>query len=502
MFISTVPWHAPLRSRCAWCRIVTRLLGACSGFRRGPDSIDRVVGHHAVPLEIGDLRPGRPVPGELNRLRNRRVPRRRAANDRGNALSARTARLEPIGIGVLHLSLTGRHASPILWTNDERDRVVAVQDGGSAEAVGGSDRAIASDAAHKPMRRLRRSGVIGFSSGSVPIYILLCRCHHRQASRPETARRIAERARNAVGTKVITRRLAVSLPLCVAMGQTGRASSGASTGARKVARGRRASGFRPPPQSCCATTRLVDQWMGVLIVRTLFGCALSSCLALSLDLHCWSCRHVEVGRAHHSVMGWWASSSIRVKQAGDQRRSGVRRILAARSAAFRPGWLANDDVWGCRALITCGWGHDTVALTHGVGVGLGFPKQVDTTDSSNDCHLCRGRNQHPLREFPHHLLLIRGSSDPSAGERLEIREIWRSLTLRQYVLDIREDQCFPAVFPPCFLASSRWVVGVIFGRAATRPRSRNLTWVARTQPTRPANHRAVENRALAGVVTG
>ena len=40
------------------------------------------------------------------------------------------------------------------------------QDGGSAEAVGGSDRAIASDAAHKPTRLLRRSGAIGFSSGS------------------------------------------------------------------------------------------------------------------------------------------------------------------------------------------------------------------------------------------------------------------------------------------------------------------------------------------------
>src|SRR6478735_8692442 len=40
------------------------------------------------------------------------------------------------------------------------------QDGGSAEAVGGSDRAIASDAAHKPTRLLRRSGAIGYSSGS------------------------------------------------------------------------------------------------------------------------------------------------------------------------------------------------------------------------------------------------------------------------------------------------------------------------------------------------
>src|SRR6476646_6831998 len=39
-------------------------------------------------------------------------------------------------------------------------------DGASAEAVGGSDTAIASDAAHKPTRLLRRSGTIGFSFGS------------------------------------------------------------------------------------------------------------------------------------------------------------------------------------------------------------------------------------------------------------------------------------------------------------------------------------------------
>src|SRR5271157_4153708 len=37
-------------------------------------------------------------------------------------------------------------------------------DGVSAEAVGGSDRAIVSGAAHKPTRLLRRSGAIGFSS--------------------------------------------------------------------------------------------------------------------------------------------------------------------------------------------------------------------------------------------------------------------------------------------------------------------------------------------------
>src|ERR1700736_3182752 len=40
------------------------------------------------------------------------------------------------------------------------------QDGGSAEAGGGSDRAIATDAAHKPTRLLRRSGAISFSAGS------------------------------------------------------------------------------------------------------------------------------------------------------------------------------------------------------------------------------------------------------------------------------------------------------------------------------------------------
>jgi hypothetical protein len=37
-------------------------------------------------------------------------------------------------------------------------------DGVSAKAVGGSDRAIVSGAAHKPTRLLRRSGAIGFSS--------------------------------------------------------------------------------------------------------------------------------------------------------------------------------------------------------------------------------------------------------------------------------------------------------------------------------------------------
>src|ERR1700757_2743985 len=38
------------------------------------------------------------------------------------------------------------------------------QDGLSAEAVGGSDAAMASDAAHNPTRLLRRCGAIGFSS--------------------------------------------------------------------------------------------------------------------------------------------------------------------------------------------------------------------------------------------------------------------------------------------------------------------------------------------------
>src|SRR6476646_3088819 len=40
------------------------------------------------------------------------------------------------------------------------------QDAGSAKAVGGSDKVIASDAAHRPTRPLRRPGAIGFSSGS------------------------------------------------------------------------------------------------------------------------------------------------------------------------------------------------------------------------------------------------------------------------------------------------------------------------------------------------
>jgi hypothetical protein len=36
------------------------------------------------------------------------------------------------------------------------------QEGGSAKAVGETDRAIASDGAHKPTRQLRRSRFIGF----------------------------------------------------------------------------------------------------------------------------------------------------------------------------------------------------------------------------------------------------------------------------------------------------------------------------------------------------
>ena len=40
------------------------------------------------------------------------------------------------------------------------------QDAASAEAVGGSDRDTASDAAHKPTRLLRRTWAIDFSSGS------------------------------------------------------------------------------------------------------------------------------------------------------------------------------------------------------------------------------------------------------------------------------------------------------------------------------------------------
>src|ERR1700756_4123157 len=43
------------------------------------------------------------------------------------------------------------------------------QDGGSAEAVGGSDRAIASDTAHQPTKGFRRSGSIGFSSAATTL---------------------------------------------------------------------------------------------------------------------------------------------------------------------------------------------------------------------------------------------------------------------------------------------------------------------------------------------
>src|SRR6202022_2648325 len=86
----------------------------------------RGVGHHAVPLEIADLRPGRPVPGELHRLLNRRMARRWAADDRGDRFFARTARAESVGLGVLALRVTDGHAGPGLWTNHERDRVLAV----------------------------------------------------------------------------------------------------------------------------------------------------------------------------------------------------------------------------------------------------------------------------------------------------------------------------------------------------------------------------------------
>src|SRR5438128_1709514 len=55
-------------------------------------------------------------------------------------------------------------------------------DGGSAEATGASDRAIATNAAHKPMRLLGRSRAMVSPLGPYPIYILLCRCHRRQAS--------------------------------------------------------------------------------------------------------------------------------------------------------------------------------------------------------------------------------------------------------------------------------------------------------------------------------
>jgi hypothetical protein len=44
---------------------------------------------------------------------------------------------------------------------------VPFQDGRSADAVGQSDRTIASDAAHKPTKLFKRSGIIGFSSGYI-----------------------------------------------------------------------------------------------------------------------------------------------------------------------------------------------------------------------------------------------------------------------------------------------------------------------------------------------
>src|ERR1700689_2393379 len=101
-------------------------LGRVANIGSGRSPLDSGVVHHAVPLELADLRPGRPVPGELDRLRNRRIAGRRAADDRGDALSACAARAESLGLGVLPFGITGRHAGPLLWTDHERDRVFAV----------------------------------------------------------------------------------------------------------------------------------------------------------------------------------------------------------------------------------------------------------------------------------------------------------------------------------------------------------------------------------------
>jgi len=135
-------------------------LGRVAHVGSGRTPLDRGVGHHAVPLEIADLRPGRAIPGELNRLRNSRVARRRAADDRGDALSARPARAKPIGLGVPHL---GSPAAMLVPDFGPTMNVIAYwpfQDGVSAEAVAGSDRAIVSGAAHKQTRPLRRTGAI------------------------------------------------------------------------------------------------------------------------------------------------------------------------------------------------------------------------------------------------------------------------------------------------------------------------------------------------------
>jgi hypothetical protein len=53
----------------------------------------------------------------------------------------------------------------------------------------------------------------------------------------------------------------------------------------------------------------------------------------------------------------------------------------------------------------------------GGGVGLGFGKEVDTADRSNECHLGSARNQNPLREFPHFLLLVEDAPSLLLGER-------------------------------------------------------------------------------------
>jgi hypothetical protein len=91
----------------------------CSARRRGPDSIDRGVGHQAVRLEIADLRPGLSIPGELNRSRG-------AVGFLGEGplmiVAVHFPFLQPernvYVSGVLHLRAADRHAGPGLWTND------------------------------------------------------------------------------------------------------------------------------------------------------------------------------------------------------------------------------------------------------------------------------------------------------------------------------------------------------------------------------------------------
>ena len=95
---------------------------------------------------------------------------------------------------------------------------------------------------------------------------------------------------------------------------------------------------------------------------------------------------------------------------------GVWRDLTATGPGLRPCWLADDRHPGVRPgdlrrlAVPC-------RADAGGGVSLGFVKEIDTADRSHDCQLGSARNENPLREFPHFLLLIEDAPSLLLGER-------------------------------------------------------------------------------------